>query len=109
MHSTIIFTLFAAFYLCYNLQPKINIAENNKVLIKLRDSKRTSYILAVLLMVVAFSASLYCWGIGSGTFAYFAVLMGVGCMIVLLAPFRYLKWRHVLLLYILSFILEINL
>lgn len=109
MFTTLIFMIFTAFYFCYNASAKVKIADTNTLFIQLRQNKRLSYGIAIFVLLFAFIASLWLWGIASGTFAYFAVLMGVGCVIVLIAPFEFLKWHHVLLIFICSLILEIAL
>ena len=109
MYSIIIFTLFTAFYLCYNTSQKMSVSYQQNILLHLKRNKKLSYTISIFLFSIAFISSLYFWGIGSGAFAYFAVLMGVGCVIVLIAPFGFIKLHHGLLIFICLLILEITL
>jgi len=45
-------------------------------------------------------------GLGSGFFALFAYIMAMLSVVVLLHPYKYLKWQHLLMVLVLGLTLE---
>lgn len=62
---------------------------------------------SLLLFLFPFLAVLYLQGLGAGFFAFFAYVMGLLSLVVLLRPYRYFRLAHLLGLFALSLILEV--
>ena len=106
MYSTIITLLFFAFLLLYNLSRK-NKWENKPSWAKdLASRKLLSRSVSFALMGISCMLLMYAAGTGSGIFAFIVILMGMGCLIVLLSPFRYVAAKHLVALYAVSLIFE---
>lgn len=106
MYSTIIFLLFAAFLLLYNLSKKARWDHKPLWAIKLASQPNYSRIISFMLVVFAGAMLITLSGVGSGLFALAVILMCMGCLTVLLFPFRYLSALQVLLIYGLMVSLE---
>ena len=106
MYSTIIFLLFAAFLLLYNLSKKANWDHKPLWAIKLASQPNYSRMISFMLVVFAGVMLITMSGVGSGLFALVVILMCMGCLTVLLFPFRYLSALQVLLIYALMVSLE---
>jgi len=96
MYSTICLLIFTAFYLFYNTsqkrknEPKPQWA---KALAARRSLSRSG---SILLLIAAWIIVANLQGLGAGTFAFGTYLMAMASLIVLINPFRYLQWKHVL-------------
>lgn len=99
MYSTIIFLLFAAFLLLYNLSKKARWDHKPLWAIKLASQPLYSRIISGLLILNAGVLLIILNGVGSGIFSLVVVLMCIGCLTILLFPLRYLSFMHVLLIY----------
>ena len=106
MYTLIVLLLFTAFFLCYNLSEKGKIAAENKILWQLRRNRKLSFALAATSGLLSLVWLLYAMGTGAGSFAFIIILMCMGSLILLIAPFGYIKWPHVLIFSIALFILE---
>ena len=99
MYSTIIFLLFAAILLLYNLSTKARWDHKPAWARKLASQPVYSRLLSLLLILFAATLLVFLNGIGSGLFALIVILMCMGCLTILLFPLRYLSFMHVLLIY----------
>lgn len=106
MYSLLFFFLFAGCYLLYITSKKARIGQIPPQLAVLaQDSRRTKGI-AVLLFVVTWILLIRLQGFGSGTFAFGGYLMAIGSMLILLNPFQYIRWTHLLSVFVLAFFFE---
>jgi len=106
MYSLLFFFLFAGCYLLYNTSKKARLGRILPQLAVLaQDSRRTKGI-AVLLFVVTWILLIRLQGFGSGTFAFGGYLMAIGSMLILLNPFQYIRWTHLLSVFVLAFFFE---
>jgi hypothetical protein len=106
MYSTIIFLLFVAFLILYNLSRKAKWDHKPLWAIKLASQPNYSRIISFTLLLIAGVMLILLNGVGSGLFALVVILMCMGCLTVLLFPFRYLSALQVLLIYGLMVSLE---
>lgn len=108
MISTFFFLLLIAFQLWYLSSSQVKIQPVGYQAY-VTNNPRNSRIAGGILAIV--SALLFVWKLGvmTGLCAWLVGLMGVGCLIVALAPFRYLSPAAVVLLYLVSLTLEVAL
>lgn len=107
MATLLFFNVFFGFFLCYNTSQK---AELNRdfMLVKIGQGlPRTNKIIGTLLMLVALIGSILYYGTGAGIFAFLILLMTAGSMIVLIAPLRFVGYKAVSALFLISLILEL--
>jgi len=99
MYSTIILLLFAAFLLLYNLSKKARWDHKPMWAIKLASQPLYSRLISFALVLSAGALLIYLNGIGAGICSLVVIIMCVGCLTVLLFPFRYLSAKYVLLIF----------
>lgn len=107
MATLLFFNVFLGFFLCYNTSKR---AELNRdfVLVKIGQGlPRASNIIGILLMTVALIGSILYYGTGAGIFAFLIILMTIGSMVVLIGPLRFIGYKTVSILFLISLILEL--
>ncbi|SEL26161.1 hypothetical protein [Parapedobacter koreensis] len=100
MYSTLYLLVVIAFYLRYNRSQRSRLSGKPAYLKTLEQRRGVSDGLSMVLMAAALTGLMGLLGVGSGAFSFVVVLMSVGCLVVVLAPFRYLRLTHLCLLYI---------
>ena len=106
MYTTIVFLIFIAFLFLYNTSRKSSWADKPEWAGYLEKRKMQSVAISTVLMLLACIMLVYDNGIVSGIFSFIAIIMAIGCLIVLLFPFRYLSIRSAILLFLLFVIFE---
>ncbi|HEY9561095.1 MAG TPA: hypothetical protein VIR29_09955 [Anseongella sp.] len=107
MFSTAFLLIFMGFYLQYNLSGKVKSRHKSSYLVYMEQHALLSRALGVAAAVAGLIIMVARLGVGSGLFGFVVVLMSVGCLIVALAPFRFLRWRHLAGLYLGSVCFEV--
>lgn len=100
MFSTAFFLAFTGFYLQYNLSRKVKMRNKPAYLTYIETHVLLSRIAGIAAMAMALLLLILKLGAGSGIFGFGAVLMLAGCLIVTLAPFRYLRPAFIVTLYL---------
>ena len=106
MFSTLFFLLLTAFYLWYLTSPQVKMqpAGYQSYITK---SPQNSRVAGGILLIVAALLFVLKFGLMTGLCAWLVGLMGVGGLVVALAPFRYLSVAAVAGLYVVFLGLEL--
>lgn len=108
MYSTVFLLLLMAFYLLYSRSARVKVVNNKTaVLNTLHKYRRLSLFLSMLLLSLAGILGVYLLGVGAGIFGCIVVLMGVGSLVIILAPFRYFRMAHLFVLYMFLLVFEV--
>jgi len=107
MISTVCLILFIAFMLWMNTSKRITWKNKSKLWSYLADRKKQARTIAIVLFLIATACLIYAVGIASGIFAFFVILMCMGCLLVFFFPFSYFGYRVVLGVYLCSFLIEV--
>lgn len=59
------------------------------------DHHSESQYVGLALLIISLGLSIWLWGLGSGVFTFFILLMTVASLVVLLAPLRLLSYKSV--------------
>lgn len=106
MVTLISFLTFVAFYLLYSTSKKM-VAVGVLGLEKWTgEHKKIAQLTSLALMILSLGLSCYYWGLGSGTFTFFILLMTVASLVILLAPLRLLNYRFLGILFLCSILFE---
>ncbi|MEY8779175.1 hypothetical protein AB9K32_02030 [Allomuricauda sp. XS_ASV26] len=97
---------FITFYLFYGTSKKM--ASIGKLGIEkwIGENRKIAQIAGLALMVFSLGLSCFYWGLGSGTFTFFIILMTVASLVILLAPLRLLNHRFLGIFFLCSFLFE---
>lgn len=106
MISTFFFLLFLAFQLWYLTSPQVKLQPAGYQ-VYVTKNPRNSRIAGGALLVLAAVLFVLKFGLMTGLSAWLVGLMGVGGLIVALAPFRYLSAASIVALYVVFLILEV--
>lgn len=107
MLSTAFLLIFTGFYLQYNLSRKVKARHKPSWLGYMARNARLTRIAGVGTTMLAMGIMIAQLGIGSGLFGFVVVLMCSASLIVVLSPFRYLRWAHVVCLYLGAIFFEV--
>ncbi|SDQ52372.1 hypothetical protein [Flagellimonas zhangzhouensis] len=97
---------FLAFYLSYGTSKKMAAVGNLGLEKWSGEHKKPSQLASLALMIFSLGLSCFFWGVGSGTFTFFILLMTVASLVILLAPLRLLNYRFLGILFICSILFE---
>ncbi len=97
---------FIAFYLLYSTSKKMSVVRNLGFEQSTGEHKKTSKYVGLALMILSLGLSCFYWGLGSGTFTFFIILMTIASLVILLAPLRLLNYTFLALIFACSFIFE---
>lgn len=95
-----------AFYLMYGTSKKMAAVGNLGLEKWSGEHKKPSQLASLALMIFSLGLSCFYWGIGSGTFTFFILLMTVASLVILLAPLRLLNYRFLGILFFSSILFE---
>lgn len=94
MYSTIFLLMFMAFFLLYNRSKRVKIGRKPGYLVRLEQHTLLSRLGSAGLSLASLGLLIRMLGTGSGIFGFIVILMCVGSLVVVLAPFRYLRaWQ----------------
>ncbi len=93
MVTVISLLTFIAFYSLYGTSKKMAMVGDLGFEKWIRKHKKASQYFSLALMILSLGLSCFYWGLGSGTFTFFILLMTVASLVVLLAPLRLLNYR----------------
>lgn len=95
-----------AFYLLYGTSKKISAIRVLGMEKWSAEHRKTSKLVSLALMMLSLGLSWHYWGLGSGTFAFFILLMTVISLVVMLAPLCVLNYRFLGILFLCSIFFE---
>jgi len=97
---------FFAFYLLYGTS-KQTVSAGNLGFEKWTGAhKKASQYFSLALLILSLGLSCFYWGIGSGTFTFFILLMTIASLVILLAPLRLLNYRLLGILFLCAILFE---
>lgn len=97
---------FMAFYLLYGTSKKMASAGELGIGKWTGEHKKIAQAASLALMILSLGLSYFLWGLGSGTFTFFILLMTVASLVILLAPLRLLNYPFLGVLFIGSILFE---
>ncbi|WP_421824329.1 hypothetical protein [Flagellimonas oceanensis] len=97
---------FIAFYLLYSTSKKMSAMGNLGFEHSIAEHGKATKYLSSALMILSLGLSCFYWGLGSGTFTFFIILMTVASLVILLAPLRLLNYRFLGALFLCSILFE---
>lgn len=107
MTSLLCFISLLGFFLLYNTSKKADLSRSFLLGTIAQENPKISKTIGFLLITTCLVGSILCWGMGSGVFAFFVILMTMGSAVVLIAPLRYVNPKFVTGLFLFFFIVEI--
>ena len=107
MATGISLLVFIAFYLLYSTSKKMATVGNLGVETWLSEHAKTSKYTALALLTLSLGLSCFYWGLGSGAFTFFIILMTVASLVILLAPMRLLTYTSLVCALAMSLLFEI--
>ncbi|MBD1431794.1 hypothetical protein H8B06_03070 [Sphingobacterium sp. DN00404] len=106
MYSLLFLILFAGCYLCYITSKKAKLGKVPPGFLRVAQSGKKAKIIASVLFIASWAIIIHNQGFGSGTFAFGGYVMAALSVVILLNPLRYIRWTHLLGIFILSILLE---
>lgn len=106
MYSLLFLVLFAGCYLLYITSKKAKLGKVPPGFLRLARSAKNAKATAVVLFMFSWIVIIIDQGFGSGTFAFGGYIMTMLCVVVLLNPLKYIHWKHLLGLFVLSILIE---
>ncbi|MFT3946934.1 MAG: hypothetical protein QM763_08180 [Agriterribacter sp.] len=97
---------FLGFFMLYNTSQKAKLSAESLFEKWLQQNKSIAKIPGALLIIIPFIVLPLKDGSGAGTFTAFLLLMAAACLIIMIAPFHYIRIKHIAGLVMGSFLLE---
>jgi hypothetical protein len=107
MISTLYFLLLIAFQLWYLTSKQVKYAYTTPYMLNIKKEPERYRIIGILLLLITAALFVMKMGWMSGLCAWLVGLMGIGSLVIMLSPFRYLRPGEVIVLYIICLSLEI--
>ncbi len=106
MVTLIVALTFMAFYLLYGTSKKMAAVGDLGLEKWSAENQKVSQWVSLVLMILSLGLSCHYWGLGSGTFTFFILLMTVASLTLLMAPLRLLNRRFLGLLFSVALFFE---
>ncbi|WP_461533639.1 hypothetical protein [Sinomicrobium sp.] len=107
MTTLIVIIAFMGFYAFYNASKRAVLSQSWWIAQWLQSHRPTSLALGWCMVLVGILLSVMHYGFGAGICAFVVVLMTVGSLIVIVSPLKFISYRAVVLIAILSFAIEL--
>lgn len=107
MYSLIVLLLFAGTYLMYCSSKKMKCYHQIEKSFLKQLSPPMLKVSGLLLMIISAVLTIMKQGYEAGALAFMVYLMAALSIVNLLIPYRILDWKHVLILFCISFTMEI--
>lgn len=107
MISTLYLIILIGFQLWYFTSKQVKFAYTQAYVLNIKNNPERYRIIGGVLQVIAATIFVMKMGWMSGLSAWLVGLMGIGSLVVMLDPFKYLRPTTVFLLYLLFLILEL--
>ncbi len=108
MYSIILGMILVAAFIWFNTSKKVKFPRRTAWLEKIVSNRRRAQIICTILTIFSLLFIVCLQGIGAGIFAWIIYCMGLLSLVVLLFPYQYIKYKHVLFLIIFCLILELT-
>lgn len=106
MYSLLFLILLVGCYILYITSKKAKLGKVPPAFGRLVQSTKNARIIASVLFIFSWIVIIIDQGIGSGTFAFGGYIMAALSVVVLLNPFQYIRWTHLLGLFAVAILLE---
>ncbi len=106
MYTILLFVILFASFLFYNSSGRVKFGNRPKWLEHFSRQKNLIRGVSIGIWGVTMAIVLWDQGLGSGFFALFAYIMAMLSVVVLLNPYKYLRWQHLVMVLALSLVLE---
>lgn len=99
MYSIILGIILIAAFIWFNTSTKVKFPKRAIWLEKIVANRKNAQITSILLAISSLFAIVNLQGIGAGIFAWLIYSMGLLSLVVLLFPYQYINYKHVLVLF----------
>lgn len=106
MYSLLFLILFVGCYLLYLTSKKAKLGKVPTGFLRLAKSTKNARVIALAIFMVSWIVIILDQGFGSGTFAFGGYIMTALSVVVLLNPLHYIRWTHLLGLFLTAILLE---
>jgi hypothetical protein len=96
MYTITLAITLSAVFLWFNTSKKVKFRKRPFWLEKIVESKKRTQILSLCLGLFSLVLTLCSLGFGAGIFAWLVYSMGLLSMVILLYPYQYIKYSHVI-------------
>ncbi len=107
MQSIVCILVFFGFYFLYSTSKKTTLRPVLNFEKWIDMSLKSTQVIAISLLFVAYLLSIYLDGMGSGTLLFFIVLMTIGSLIIVLVPLKIINNKALLSFFIIVTLFEI--
>ncbi|WP_146746557.1 hypothetical protein [Sinomicrobium soli] len=107
MTTLIVVITFLGFYAFYNTSRRAVLSKSLRIEKWLQVHTAESKIAGSCMLFAGLSLSVLYYGTGAGIFAFFVILMTLGSLVVIVSPLKFINYRGVLVIAILSFVVEL--
>jgi hypothetical protein len=106
MYTIIVLLVFVAFLLLYNLSRKTEWSDKSALVRYFEQRRILSTVTSAVLVLIAGTLLVIDNNMASGLFSLIVIFMAMGCVIVLLFPFRYVSVKQMALLFVIFIVFE---
>jgi hypothetical protein len=106
MYTIIVLLVFVAFLLLYNLSRKTEWSDKPALVRYFEQRRILSTVASAVLVLIAGTLLVIDNNMASGLFSLIVIFMAMGCVIVLLFPFRYVSVKQMALLFVIFIVFE---
>jgi hypothetical protein len=107
MLTLVITVTFIGFFILYNTSKKAVLTQTLLLEKYVQNNHLPGKFLGYTLLLIALIISIPLFGVGAGIFLYLTILMTVASIVILLAPLRYMTYKTLSAIFIISFIVEL--
>lgn len=108
MYTLILGMDLIAVFIWFNTSKKVKFPKRAIWLEKVVATRAKAQIMSAALAIISLLATVYLQGFGAGIFAWLIYGMGFLSLIVLLFPYQYLTYKHVLILFAFCLVFELT-
>ncbi|WP_186755033.1 DUF3325 family protein [Echinicola salinicaeni] len=98
---------FTGFFCFYNTSKRQKLSQSLGIEVWLQQNPNRAKYLGGAQFLIALLLCLAAAGFGAGIFSFFILLMTAGSLVVVLAPIRFLNYKILTLIFVLSLIFEL--
>ncbi|WP_149524469.1 hypothetical protein [Sphingobacterium hotanense] len=108
MYTLILGMILVAAFIWFNTSKKVRFPKRAIWLEKVVAKRTKAQVISAVLAISSLLATVYLQGLGAGIFAWLIYGMGFLSLIVLLFPYQYLTYKHVLILFAFCLVFELT-
>lgn len=108
MYTITLAITFSAVFLWFNSSKKVKFGKRPIWLEKIIENKKRTQILSLCLGLCSLLLTVCSLGFGAGIFAWLVYSMGFLSMVILLYPYQYIKYTHVIIIFTFFLFVELT-